>query len=335
MSYILDALRKSEQQRQRGVAPSLFTAQIAADEVEKKPAFLFYGLIAAILICVGMLVGWLRPWQQQEQTVVAAKEPAGVSLAYEPPQTVPAPQPQQLPQPVPIEPQPIPPAPELARMPEPVLPPVEKSTPSIKPPPAPVANNAPKAASKKQEMPARLRAEAPTGRSQPDIPSTTMPKEVPTPAMDKDVSPARDKAFTAAVDKAATTLAMDNVVSPVVDKAATTPAVDKVATATTADKPVAMAVDKAMAPVNNGSAEALPKQEIIAMSALPPDIRQEIPTMSVSVHVFSSIPKKRLALINDRLLHEGEYLIPELRLEQITPDALVFSYKKYLFRHSL
>jgi hypothetical protein len=65
MSYILDALRKSEQQRQRGATPLMFTTQISSN-VEKKPVTLLYGLFAIILICLGILIGWLRPWQQIE-----------------------------------------------------------------------------------------------------------------------------------------------------------------------------------------------------------------------------------------------------------------------------
>ena len=81
--------------------------------------------------------------------------------------------------------------------------------------------------------------------------------------------------------------------------------------------------------------EAAPEQKIIAMTALPLAIQQEIPTMSISGHAYSSVAKERIVGINDRLLQEGEYLAPGLRLEQITADGLVFSYKKYLFRHSL
>src|ERR1017187_2842799 len=124
MSYILDALRKSEQQRQRGVAPSLLTAQISSD-MEKQPAFLLYGSVAAILICAGILVGWLRPWQQEK--IGTATE----SIIPKPHESKPS-------QPVPA-PQPLLPEPEIARNPEQVLP-VQKLTPSIKPLSEPMAN---------------------------------------------------------------------------------------------------------------------------------------------------------------------------------------------------
>lgn len=81
--------------------------------------------------------------------------------------------------------------------------------------------------------------------------------------------------------------------------------------------------------------ETAQEQKIIAMTELPLAIQQEIPKMSISGHAYSTVPKERIVGLNDRLLQEGEYLSPGLRLEQITADGLVFSYKKYLFRHSL
>ena len=68
MSYILDALRKSDQQRRRNAAPTLLTLQPSA-VVRKRPAYVTYGLLAVILIGGGVVVGWLRPWQSEPATV--------------------------------------------------------------------------------------------------------------------------------------------------------------------------------------------------------------------------------------------------------------------------
>ena len=79
MSYILDALKKSEQQRQRGAAPSLVAAQ-ATDAAPRQPAGLLYGLAVAALLVVGIAIGMLRPWQ--------AAAPALQSVAVKPPEAV-------------------------------------------------------------------------------------------------------------------------------------------------------------------------------------------------------------------------------------------------------
>ena len=69
MSYILDALKKSDQQRQRGLAPTLTTAQAVAT-APKRPRLLLASVIAVILIITGMVIGWLRPWQHLQSASV-------------------------------------------------------------------------------------------------------------------------------------------------------------------------------------------------------------------------------------------------------------------------
>lgn len=64
MSYILDALRKSDQQRQRGTSPTLLTAH-AAPEASRRFAYIVYGTFAAILLLAGIGIGWFHPWQQE------------------------------------------------------------------------------------------------------------------------------------------------------------------------------------------------------------------------------------------------------------------------------
>ena len=67
MSYILDALRKSDQQRQHGKAPTLLSAQ-SLPPLSGNPRQRFNTWIAAALIGLGILIGWLRPWQTQTTT---------------------------------------------------------------------------------------------------------------------------------------------------------------------------------------------------------------------------------------------------------------------------
>lgn len=79
MSYILDALRRSDLQRQRGSAPTLLAVQEPPPE-RKRPGFLGYGLLAAVLLGAGILIGWLRPWQSEPP---AALMPEPVSRPIE------------------------------------------------------------------------------------------------------------------------------------------------------------------------------------------------------------------------------------------------------------
>ena len=65
MSYILDALRKSDQERQRGAAPTLIGAQATAN-APRQPALLAYALLALVLLAAGVAIGWWRPWQHEQ-----------------------------------------------------------------------------------------------------------------------------------------------------------------------------------------------------------------------------------------------------------------------------
>jgi hypothetical protein len=265
MSYILEALRKSEQQRQHGVTPTLSTALISSD-VEKQPAFLLYGMVATLLICAGILIGGIHPWQQDKAGVMTKLIPPGPHES-KPPQTMPTLQP-------------LLPESEMARKPEQALP-EQKSASSME-------SLIPSGANRLQ-LDAPNKPTTQSRRSQPIATSTTLPKE----------------AVTRIVHEAAT---------PTVEKAVP-PALEN--------------------PVSNGPTKSAQEQEIVEMADLPLTLQQEIPMMSISVHAYSGTPEKRLVRINDHLLHEGESLTPDLRLEQITPDGMIFSYKKYLFRHGL
>ncbi len=250
MSYILDALRKSEQQRMQGEAPLLAATQTTT-VIKKQPATLLYGLIAAILICAGMLIGWLRPWQHDEKL----------------PEIAPAPQ---------SAPQVLSSEPEKVSKPA-LMPPAQKSTPSIKP--AIAADNLEQAAPAPAEFAVQPR-KLPPNSNQAKTPEQPV-AEAALPAPEKMMPPA-----------------------PEPDNA-------------------------------NAASETDHEQKIVAITELPLAIQQELPAMSISGFAYSSVSKERSVGINDKLLQEGEYLASGLRLEQINADSLVFSYKKYLFRHSL
>jgi len=88
MSYILDALRKSDQQRQRSSTPTLLTVQATATD-PKRPRYLLNSVLAAVLICAGIMVGWLQPWQMK-QPAPAAEPTAAMPIAASPSLVAPA-----------------------------------------------------------------------------------------------------------------------------------------------------------------------------------------------------------------------------------------------------
>ncbi|MEK6209356.1 MAG: general secretion pathway protein GspB [Pseudomonadota bacterium] len=241
MSYILDALRKSDQQRQRGAAPTLLAGQATA-VAPKQPAFLGYGLLAAVLVGAGMVIGWLRPWQPEQAAPGRAESVAAKPLESTPRQPAPAPS-------------------EMAPQPK----------------PEPKLQNATRPA---QAAPALV----PT---KPQLPARAKPETDGTPREADAAAPRRTAA----------------------------PAPER--------------------PADTAAADAARVQTVISMAELPLSVQQELPAMTISVHAYSDNPGDRLVGINNRMLREGEYVDPGLKLEQITPDGMIFGYKGYSFRRGM
>jgi general secretion pathway protein B len=157
MSYILDALRKSDQQRQRGAAPTLLAGQATA-VAPKQPAFLAYGLLAVVLVGAGMLIGWLRPWQPEQAAPGRAELVAAKSLESTPRQPAPAPS-------------------EMAPQPKPELQ-LQNATPPAQAAPALVPT--------KPQLPARAKPQTDGTPRDADaaVPRRTAPPEQPVGAAD-------------------------------------------------------------------------------------------------------------------------------------------------------
>lgn len=95
------------------------------------------------------------------------------------------------------------------------------------------------------------------------------------------------------------------------------------------------APETSAAVVENKSPTTNVSQPIPLASDLPLAIQQELPPMSIEMHVYSSKPRERLVSIDGRLLRENDPLNPQLKLESITPDGMIFTYRDYRFRRVL
>jgi general secretion pathway protein B len=279
MSYILDALRKSDQQRQLGAAPKLHMGQMAAAE-PKQPAYMYYGVLAAVLLCAGIAIGWLRPWQ-----VAPSAPPVNVAAAKLPEANVAQPAPVR----TEVAPAPVPaPEPQLPRAaPLVAVAPAPAAAPVPTPAPAPVRAAAPAAA----------KAAAPASASAPVVAAAGSP---PAPAPAKVQSPANAKTESSVKAQDAAVPAR----APMNEPPPTPPA-------------------------------PAPVQNVIWLAELPIALQQELPPMTISVHAYSARPSDRMVGINNRMLREGEFVAPGLKLEQITPEGMVLGYKGYSFRRGV
>jgi len=257
MSYILDALRKSDQLRRRSGAPTLMLGQAEA-VAPKRPALFLYGVFALVLLGAGIGIGWLRPWQQ------GPSQPAPSASSA----TSPAP---------------------------------GKSAASAVQPSAP----------------------NPVPALPPVIASATRPASVPAAAAAAAAAPAPAIAAAVAPERAHARGA----------RPIETPGAPHKASAETAKQAEPLLQEPAR---NGGKAVAgAPAAAVMTLAELPVAVQQDLPPLSVSVHAYSAKAGDRLVGINNRLLHEGEDVAPGLKLEQITPDGMILSYKGYTFRRGV
>ncbi|MGO9445038.1 MAG: general secretion pathway protein GspB [Thiobacillaceae bacterium] len=247
MSYILDALRKSDQQRQRGLAPTLLTAQATVAAPEQS-TFPYKSLLVAFLVGAGVVIGLLRPWQRDQPA------PAAESVVAKPPLTD-------------------------------------------------LHSAAPGPFSALSQGVGRPR----TG-----------------PLLHESTSPAPPSATSA-------------LISPMKPRLIPAPPIE---TPTASSKPMTDVTGSAptptlRAPVGVAPTQGGPENQVLALSDLPPTIRQEIPDIVISFLAYSSNPKDRRIMINNAMMRQGDFLGPGIGLEQITPDGVIISYKGYRFRREL
>ena len=79
MSYILEALKKSDQERKQGHVPDLQTVHVPVS-IEQHHSRWLYLVIILLLLSLAFVLGWLRPWESPELVVSPPAEPVTVSV---------------------------------------------------------------------------------------------------------------------------------------------------------------------------------------------------------------------------------------------------------------
>jgi general secretion pathway protein B len=250
MSYILDALRKSDQQRRRGAVPRLPAAP-ATITVLERPTFLSYGLLGIFLLEIIIAIIWLHPWRSQ------SPESQTDNLAIHQPSPSPSPSRR-------------PPLPELG----------ETSADALALLP---------------ESPQQQRSSA-----GPISPAYAAPV------------PEHQHSASATPEVNNNPINRTNLTTSIVANPATA---NNVRPATNADE----------RPAVDGQEPNV--MDVMAKAGRPSSLQATLPPMAIAVHAYSNRPQDRLVSINERVLREGDYLAPDLKLEQITPDGMIFNYR--------
>ncbi|MDH5613195.1 MAG: general secretion pathway protein GspB [Gammaproteobacteria bacterium] len=78
-----------------------------------------------------------------------------------------------------------------------------------------------------------------------------------------------------------------------------------------------------------------PLKPVVDIDDLPENIRQHIPSMVFSAHVYSSEPLQRSIVINNRFMEEGDAISYDLILAEITRNGAIFNFRGYRFSISV
>ena len=77
------------------------------------------------------------------------------------------------------------------------------------------------------------------------------------------------------------------------------------------------------------------QKEIIDFYDLPDSIQLQLPAIVVSAHIYSTNPLQRSIVINNNFMEEGEYVIDNLILHEITPNGAIFDYEDTRFHYNV
>ena len=169
--------------------------------------------------------------------------------------------------------------------------------------PAPAQQNAPTAPT------SQTQTQAPTAAP---IPPATSAVPAPSPVPLQPVQPLPIKPSAAASRAAAASKAASN----------TPPRSDNSATS---------AASLAAAPA---SAAASAAERIYAVSELPEDIRRSLPALPIGGAMYSKNAADRMLIVGGQVLHEGDTIAPDLKLEQIRLKSAVFRFRAYRYEVS-
>ncbi|MFN7484719.1 MAG: general secretion pathway protein GspB [Betaproteobacteria bacterium] len=98
-----------------------------------------------------------------------------------------------------------------------------------------------------------------------------------------------------------------------------------------APPPAPPAVDGAAAPP---AATRPAPGRTVAYDQLPPDVRRQLPVLSLGGAIYSETPSARMLLVNGQLQREGDHVAPGVVLEQIQPRSAVLRWRDLRYEMS-
>lgn len=255
MSYILDALRKSEKERRQGTRSDFLTIQDTIGGDSKERSLIPYLLIVSLLINAAVLIWWFNPWQSGK----LGQAPSYSTAKHQPESK-----------------QTLPPSQQITNV-------------------------------------SGLQTKIESDTSPSDRGIMTFKKESkPKSAIRQQLS---TNASTGLENRGSNPRAAVRVhgTDPVIGQQTRT---------------IQQVPSSQKRTINNVASE---ENTIFGIEDLPLSIQQSLPSINISVSIYSDEPSSRVAKINGSMIKEGEYLTAGLRVEKITLDGVIFSYQNYRF----
>lgn len=264
MSYILEALQKSEYTRQQGRVPDLATLpRLDAGAQDASMRQHLPVLAAGAVLLAVAAAGWWRPWQtpsEPPREMTPAVVPAVATVT--------------------------------SAAPAPIITPAPRQTASPLATPAAVVEATPPAA----------------------VSSST--------AVPVALAPALAAPATPIATAAASEARRETAVLPALPQAPISPAPYATAATSMASDPTP-AAPAALPP---------PPKGVLGFYELPPVVRERLPALRMSGFSYTNEPDMRMAVINDRVLRQGESAAPGITLERINSDGVVLNFNGYRFK---
>lgn len=325
MSYILDALRKSEQERQRGTPPGL-EAIHAPVRIRPDGKTLWPWMLAvALLANAGLLMWWLEPWKGKmaaPETVLSQTTAGRSSDRAAPTAEASAPDPAKK-------------GPLLARKQHPPAGEAQSTPPSQAAEPArgtELSKSGVTANRKLEDRPAgqtgrqgSASSSSPAAKSgQTRSPELTKPEVAP-PGGSPTSQPAQASKNSEASrpeEPKRTTSKPTPAAVPV------TPPPSRPALPTGQGGPRESGLLEDLQPLIT---ETRPARKEPDYRQVPPSVKGDIPKISLSFLVYSEKPADRRVTINGKVLREGDEVSQGLKLESITHEGAVLSYRGFRF----
>lgn len=341
MSYILEALKKSEAERQQGKAPDINTIQATESFQRKRRRIWPYVIAAAFILNAGSVVVALWLWDHREHAVPLSSDLMGRAQPRLEEETPPYPSAK-------TDASIQPPAVQASNSPEiptgadeSVVSVSSSDAPPIAAPsaqPDPGGTDVPTVASSPRGATAVPEPSALAGPLSNKVPETS-----PGPG-ERRAASVRGKSNTKPADQPSPEPPVTSVPPEAKAQRTRQPVEAKKGFAVSTTPPNSEKTP--IPPKVSGLQQKLPSMEVTPprkhrrenasgsgdegpgdLHDLPPAVKNEVPRLSVSFLVYSSQPEARMVTINGKRMREGEEVSEGLRLEQITPDGVLLNWK--------